>query len=258
MKNKTLNVGKFVGDITSFCNAFMALSAKNEIAIISSMQKGTSFIFPTPSMDQFRTNSSEYIAAMDAAITAFFEEEFPKLHSTERRGTMAAAAVSRGLCYSNRRKLDVANMESRMVFISCSPNVTSDYIPFMNCIFSCQKLEMSIDVLALHTMSCRFLEQACELTNGMFLSLEDISLMGKHLISFYLLDRESREAGFLVIPKPKKVDFRASCFCHQAPVDEVAQVCSVCLSIFCSKVERCSTCGSVFSQSKETELERKT
>jgi hypothetical protein len=79
IKNKSLDIARFVGDITSFCNAFMALSAKNEIAIISSMQKGTSFIFPTPVMDQFRTNSSEYIAAMDAAITAFFEDEFSKL-----------------------------------------------------------------------------------------------------------------------------------------------------------------------------------
>ncbi|KAG5457016.1 MAG: transcription factor Tfb4-domain-containing protein [Olpidium bornovanus] len=50
----------------------------------------------------------------------------------------------------------------------------------------------------------------------------------------------------MVNPSEDRVDFRAACFCHKRIVD-VAHVCSVCLSIFCSFRAVCSTCRTKFT-----------
>ncbi|KAL0357579.1 UNVERIFIED_CONTAM: General transcription and DNA repair factor IIH subunit TFB4 [Sesamum calycinum] len=67
----------------------------------------------------------------------------------------------------------------------------------------------------------------------------------QYLSTVFATDLHSR--GFLQLPKPAGVDFRASCFCHKNTID-MGYICSVCLSIFCKHQKKCSTCGSVFGQ----------
>ena len=53
----------------------------------------------------------------------------------------------------------------------------------------------------------------------------------------------------LRLPTVGAVDFRASCFCHRRRVD-MAYVCSVCLSVFCARMQSCATCGAEFTPEK--------
>ena len=46
---------------------------------------------------------------------------------------------------------------------------------------------------------------------------------------------------FVCVFLQTEVDFRASCFCHKRQIEE-AYMCSVCLSVFCEPLDRCSTC----------------
>lgn len=84
-----------------------------------------------------------------------------------------------------------------------------------------------------------FLQQAAQITGGMYLkrSAPDQSFL--QLLFVCAADRATRTS--LTPPAQPDVDFRASCFCHQRPVD-IAFVCSVCLSIFCSFAPVCPTC----------------
>ena len=61
-----------------------------------------------------------------------------------------------------------------------------------------------------------------------------------------MFSADSKARRFLALPEPRGVDFRASCFCHKKTID-TGFVCSVCLSIFCARLEECSTCGTRFA-----------
>ncbi|KAK4402392.1 General transcription and DNA repair factor IIH subunit TFB4 [Sesamum angolense] len=87
--------------------------------------------------------------------------------------------------------------------------------------------------------------RASYITGGVYLKPQLLDGLFQYLSTVFATDLHSR--GFLQLPKPAGVDFRASCFCHKNTID-MGYICSVCLSIFCKHQKKCSTCGSVFGQ----------
>ena len=88
-----------------------------------------------------------------------------------------------------------------------------------------------------------FLQQALYLTSGVYSTPPHIKGLSQHLLMTYLAGKSVRK--HLCLPITQKVDFRASCFCHQTPVN-IGVVCPVCLSIFCQQSPICKTCGTRF------------
>jgi transcription initiation factor TFIIH subunit 3 len=119
---------------------------------------------------------------------------------------------------------------SRVLIISVSGDLSSQYIAVMNSIFAAQRRHIPIDVLKL-AGDVGFLQQACDATGGVYLELGRESMKGAGLLQYlmmaYLPDVTARRA--LVSPGSHEVDFRAACFCHRKVVD-LGFVCSVCLS----------------------------
>lgn len=139
---------------------------------------------------------------------------------------------------------NTASLTSRILIVSVSGDLASQYIPVMNSIFACQRLSIAIDILKLAGDTV-FLQQAADATEGVYIAPSVAQKKGllQHLMMAYLSDASARQS--LVLPSESQgVDFRAACFCHRRVVD-IGFVCSICLSIFCEPVadNTCLTCG---------------
>ncbi|PYH83848.1 transcription factor Tfb4 [Aspergillus uvarum CBS 121591] len=138
-----------------------------------------------------------------------------------------------------------AGLQSRILILSVSSatGAAHQYIPIMNAIFACQRLQIPIDVCKL-AGDAVFLQQAADATKGVYMALAEPRGLLQYLMMAFLPDQRSRR--HLILPTRVDVDFRAACFCHRRVVD-IGFVCSICLSIFCEPLEKgeCLTCGSV-------------
>ncbi len=119
---------------------------------------------------------------------------------------------------------------------------SSKYLPFMNGFFAAQRDHIVLDCCDLGSTESLF-RQGCLLTSGFYLKPRRPEALLEYLMTAFVAGAPSRE--YLRYPAGGGVDFRASCFCHQKPID-VGYACSVCLSVFCAKSGSCSTCGSKF------------
>lgn len=143
---------------------------------------------------------------------------------------------------------DDERLQCRLLIVSVSGSGDSahQYIPVMNSIFACQRLNIPIDVCKL-SGDAVFLQQACDATKGVYMALEEPRGLLQYLMMAFLPDQRSRR--HLVLPTRVDVDFRAACFCHRRVVD-VGFVCSICLSIFCEPPpdQHCLTCGTALDR----------
>ena len=147
---------------------------------------------------------------------------------------------------------------ARILVLNVSSDLSMKYISFMNCVFSAQKLHVSIDGCCLAKKDSSFLQQAANITGGMYMKIPEEKQGGllQYLLCMFLPDRLSRK--HLILPSSQSIDFRPSCFCHHEKVD-VGLVCSVCLSVFCGKegyFNVCKTCDAKFSETAESKRKR--
>ena len=152
--------------------------------------------------------------------------------------------MSHALCLLNKVLISLPHIEPRVLCINASADVSSAYIALMNCIFSAQKRSVCMDACVLTDKDSLLLQQASRLTRGIYSKPVNLRGLAQHLLMTFLAARSVRK--HLCLPTSHKVDFRASCFCHQRPVD-IGLVCPVCLSIFCEQSPSCKTCGCVCS-----------
>ena len=123
----------------------------------------------------------------------------------------------------------VPTLTSRILMLSVSGDLAAQYIPIMNTIFACQRLNIPIDICKIAGDTV-FLQQASDATKGTYIKLERPQGLLQYLMMGFMPDRTAR--GFLCMPTAVGVDFRAACFCHRRVVD-TGWVCSVCLSSEC-------------------------
>jgi hypothetical protein len=158
---------------------------------------------------------------------------------------MITSAIGLALCYINRilKKYTFADTVAfRILIIKACDDSSSQYMNFMNTIFSAEKLNVTIDSCILMQDSS-LLQQASNLTNGFYFKIPQINGLLNYLLWLFLPNLTSRD--MLVYPPKSQVDYRAACFCHRKLID-VGYVCSVCLSVFCSFTPICSTCNCNF------------
>jgi hypothetical protein len=165
--------------------------------------------------------------------------------STLVNDSMITSAIGLALCYINRilKKYTFADTVTfRILIIKACDDSSSQYMNFMNMIFSAEKLNVAIDSCILMQDSS-LLQQASNLTNGFYFKIPQINGLLNYLLWLFLPNLTSRD--MLVYPPKSQVDYRAACFCHRKLID-VGYVCSVCLSVFCSFTPICSTCNCNF------------
>lgn len=172
-----------------------------------------------------------------------------------------SAAFLQGMCHARRVMQKIPGEDilhaaplkepSRMLaivthFEECSKR----YLPFMNGFFAAQRDTIMIDCCNMEedasASSCESLfQQGCQLTGGFYIKPRIPEALIEYLMTAFMANSSVRQ--FLRYPSACGVDYRASCFCHKKLVD-TGYVCSVCLSVFCEKMNICLTCGSEFNE----------
>ncbi|GAM28580.1 hypothetical protein SAMD00019534_117560 [Acytostelium subglobosum LB1] len=240
-----ISLPTFLEHFLVFVNAYLMLNQENQLAVISSIIGESYFVYPPPP-DQRASVANQVIAEQIQSrlkdIQDTYVDKIGELQGDETSASFSAA-MSLGLCHINRMKKDLPNLKPRILVFNISPDVSSQYIPVMNCIFSAQKQSIPVDSCILSSDST-FLQQASHLTSGIYLKPQRQENLCQYLVSTFLIDSDSRR--HLSVPTLTTVDFKASCFCHKRIVD-IGFVCSVCLSIFCKPSSSCSTCGTKFA-----------
>lgn len=126
--------------------------------------------------------------------------------------------------------------------LKAAPDVSTQYMPIMNCIFAAQKSNTVIDACVVDEHS-GFLQQAADITGGMYLKVPQTLALLQYLLWVFLPEPTVRDQ--LILPSSMHIDYRAACFCHRRLVD-IGFVCSVCLSIYCQFIPVCLTCQTRF------------
>jgi transcription initiation factor TFIIH subunit 3 len=251
-----------------FLNAYLMQSRSNYVSIISNNLQNSNFIYPTQEMELNEVKHNEFHVVRENLIKST-KEVMSAPFNPKKSTPNLSAALSLALCYINRvqqqlapsfttesehttksdsksnNKAQTTSLDSRILILQITPDISSQYIPIMNCIFSAQKLGVLCDAMVLSSVDSTFLQQAADLTNGIYYRLEknEQKALLQYAITLFLHDRSTR--SMLNLPVLTEVDFKASCFCHKKTTD-IGYICSVCLSIFCKFVPVCKTCDTKF------------
>lgn len=257
--NREITFSQCIDSLLVFCNAHLMLSHKNKLAVIAAHANNSKFLYPKRDVandamsddgDSLQAGNHDGKYELFAEVDNTVREEIKDLVFNDHSGDLhsdclLAGAMSMALCYINRVSKELPTSETlstRMLVVKGSEDHPSQYMNFMNVVFTAQKLGVVVDACILDNESV-LLQQACDITEGIYLKIPQLSGLLQYLLWIYLPDTTTRSK--LTLPPRVKVDYRAACFCHRTLID-IGYICSVCLSIFCSFSPICSTCNTTF------------
>ncbi|KAG9220709.1 hypothetical protein CCMSSC00406_0003808 [Pleurotus cornucopiae] len=256
-----LTLNSFLSQLLAFLNSHIASKHENTLAVFGAFPGKSLMLYASTESETINpsavdANSYPPFKMLDSTIIKRIENELDQLDTEEEIPVALVGALTKALCYINRiSHFSAANVskaklpdslttsDPHILILSVSPDLSAEYIPIMNSIFSAQKLKVTIDVCKIYGPETVFLQQAAHLTGGSYISLERRDALLQYLTMAFLSPPSIRKA--LSVPTQDKIDFRAACFCHKKIID-IGFVCSVCLSIFCQPVPVCSTCRTKF------------
>ncbi|XKL64728.1 hypothetical protein PGB90_004814 [Kerria lacca] len=251
MCNNKIRMSEYLNAVTVFVNCHVMLKPTNKVAVVVVDTIDCQFVYPDNNLSltslRQTTGQCEIFSQVEYSlrnnISNFISQNAKKdILTTE---PLIGAACAKSLCYISRleRELEAGkSLNSRILIITGSDNECDKYVRFMNIVFTAQKQNVIIDVCSLeHDIA--LLQQACDITEGIFFKVPNLSALLQYLLWIFLPDPGIRKK--LVVPPPNRVDYRPLCFCHRELID-IGYVCSVCLSIFCKFTPICTTCEVVF------------
>ncbi|XP_013413480.1 general transcription factor IIH subunit 3 [Lingula anatina] len=232
-----------------FANSHLMMNHKNRLAIIAAHSNESTFLFPNPA----NSNSNEHFVRdgryeLFSQVNETIKTKIKSIidgSSELYSDCLLAGALGMALCYAHRIEKECVigeKLSSRILVIKGSEDNPSQYMNFMNMVFTSQKQNIAIDACILENDS-GLLQQACDITGGIYLKIIQPQGLLQYLLWVFLPDPDMRPK--LALPAPVPVDYRAACFCHRNLID-IGYVCSVCLSIFCTFSPICSTCHTTF------------
>lgn len=260
-----LTLREAVASLLVFINGHMSLNNSNKVAVIASHTNGARFLYPLTSPSSNSDSSSSRIRNGKTMYRQFREigdivlTQLEKLLSEEQNlvGQSAiSGALSLALTHINKaiEKSDDSRLSSRILLVSVSGELSSQYISTMNCIFAAQKRRIPIDVCKLAGDTV-FLQQACDSTNGNYIKVDHPKGLVQYLMSAFFVEPTLRP--HVNLGTQKEVDFRAACFVTKNVVD-IGYVCSVCLCIMSVIPDgQCPHCETKYDSKDLNALNRK-
>lgn len=242
-----------ISSILVFLNAHIAMQNGNGLAVYGATAGQARLLYTTSAhaplvarswqADDTQVSECLPFKQMDDAVFHGVRKMFYESKSECNDPVAMVRAFSLALCHINRMSASLeaplsathtgqlgavsGSFRHRLLVLSVTPDVSAQYVPMMNCIFSAQKQGIQIDVCKLLGEETVFLRQACHLTGGHYYRIPSLDGLLQTLMTSFLPSRSIRP--LLVFPALDEVDFRAACFCHRRNVD-IGYVCSVCLS----------------------------
>ena len=243
---------KFVDSVMVLCNSYLMFSHSNDLAFYACDTTSATMLYPSEPI----TDSTQSSVMNDGKFELFMElngilstrlkeiisnKQYKNKDQVEPV-SMLAGAFSQALCYIHKKTSKVRGLNSRILILKSSPDVSAQYMSIMNCIFASQKNNITVDACSLFRKS-GFMQQAADITRGTYHYVENTNSLLELMLWIYLPDQSIRHK--LQLPLNVEIDYRAACFCHRKLV-EIGFVCSVCLSIYCQFMPKCSTCQTRF------------
>ncbi|XGW18048.1 hypothetical protein V3C99_002558 [Haemonchus contortus] len=230
--------------LISFANAHLSMSALNQLLLFAFANKIKKRLL-------YNSRRGGAVDASVAMLNALRDTLRDSANSDDDLiGSPLAAVLSHAICHIKRadilaRNGDTASVSSsngRVVIVTMTVDFGTEHGPLMNLFFSAAKHGICVDVVSLVEPS-PLLQQAADITGGIFLQAEKPSKLLSSMMMHLLGDPSSRS----LFPQPilKEVDYRASCVCHHELVSS-GWVCSVCLSVLCQFTPICKACGAIF------------
>ncbi|CAG5118103.1 unnamed protein product [Candidula unifasciata] len=260
--NDQLSLTHCMDSVVVLGNSHLMLAHRNKLAIVAAHTDQSVFLYPRPPTEkvnmtklpddgqyndfrqvegQVKFQMSQLIAKDKEKLEDLFEME----EQPPPSDSLVAGAMCMALCYAHRMEKDCPigeNLSVRILVVKGSEDCPSQYMNFMNAVFTAQKQNIVIDACILDTES-GLLQQACDITGGLYLKIPQPQGLLEYLMWVFLPDPVARSK--MALPPRAQVDYRAACFCHRHLVD-IGYVCSVCLSIYCTFSPICSTCQTTF------------
>jgi transcription initiation factor TFIIH subunit 3 len=87
--------------------------------------------------------------------------------------------------WMKKEKESRTGLQTRILIIHASPDVTAQYIRIMNAIFAAQKLDIPIDVCMFYDTDSVFLQQASYMTRGIYSKVDGCDAFLCHLMVNY-------------------------------------------------------------------------
>ena len=233
----SLNLEKTLESVIYLLNAHLSLCHSNSVSLFAN----STLLSPCA------TQSSSNPPSINFDFWNLLNQVNSSLVNLSHNQEYLAKSLSKALLLLN----SYSNLEKRIIVISSSNDIPTLYVPVMNSIFAAQKLSIAIDVVAISNQFDRsFLQQAANITNGIFLVVDDVKQLLPVLIYSFLPDVADRDS--LGVVGNDTVDFKTVCFCCSNAVS-IGFVCSICLSVFCNSLDICLTCKTVFKD-KDTKM----
>ncbi|KAF8081347.1 hypothetical protein N665_0891s0022 [Sinapis alba] len=256
--NTSTTFSQFLSHVLAFLNAVLGLNQLNQVVVIATGYSSCDYIYDSSSLtsnvnsESGRTGTPALFGSLLEKLEDFIDKDEELIkeqeHGDRIGSSLLSGSLSMALCYIQRIfRSGHLHPQPRILCLQGSPDGPEQYVAVMNSIFSAQRLMVPIDSCYIGTQNSAFLQQASYITGGVHHAPKQLDGLFQFLTTIFATDLHTR--SFVQLPKPVGVDFRASCFCHKKTID-MGYVCSVCLSIFCEHHKKCSTCGSVFGQSK--------
>ncbi|KAJ2724175.1 RNA polymerase II transcription factor B subunit 4 [Coemansia sp. Benny D115] len=253
-----LSLDSVLQQIVIFINAYLALKPENKLVVLASNKRECRCLYPADRAnvrpeqgiqvyEQFRLVDGSILAGVKDMLDGAWTTVVDPNQGVEEEQSLISRALSKGLCHIHRAtESSFTKIWPRILVLSAAEDSPREYIALMNSIFAAQKMSVFIDICKLIGRDSVFLQQAAEISGGIYLKLnsQNNESLLQTLLFTYLADHYTR--GIMYSPSNKQIDFRATCFCHKRVVD-IGYVCSVCLSIFCQLIPVCSTCHTKFS-----------
>jgi transcription initiation factor TFIIH subunit 3 len=248
--DKLLTFRAYIDVMDIFAKSHLMLNKENTIHIIAAHPSGCTMLYPTAATQSGGDFDLYYL------IRELLSNHSQPLKEHEeadlRMNHHLSQALSRALCSINRKQQHphngTASCKSKILVAQISLDSPSSYNAIMNSIFSAQKFGIPVDAVVFSREDSSLLQQACLLTGGVYLK-PHTSQGGdggclQLLLTHCLPDIRSRKVLRAFVQT--SVDFKASCTCHNKPVD-FTFMCSVCLSLFCPVTvtgsDKCEICG---------------
>ncbi|KAL1214314.1 General transcription and DNA repair factor IIH subunit TFB4 [Cardamine amara subsp. amara] len=250
----SITFSQFLSHVLAFLNAVLGLNQLNQVVVIATGHSSCDYIYDSSSTSNESSGTGlpvlfgSLLEKLGDFVTKY--EQLSKEEEFENgiASSLLSGSLSMALCYIQRVfRSGHLHPQPRILCLQGSPDGPEQYVAVMNSIFSAQRLMVPIDSCYIGIQNSAFLQQASYITGGVHHTPKQLDGLFQYLTTIYATDLHSR--GFVQLHKPVGVDFRASCFCHKKAID-MGYICSVCLSIFCKHHKKCSTCGSIFGQSK--------
>mmetsp|Transcript_20320 Transcript_20320/g.30035 ORF Transcript_20320/g.30035 Transcript_20320/m.30035 type:complete len:283 (+) Transcript_20320:14-862(+) len=241
-----------VESLLFFVQGYLMMHRRNDLAFLTYNETGSVFLYPTSRLERDNlslANGAVSVKFMTKCVAEGLESFLTAESSISPSNTFSVSkALSQSLCFVNRKMKEIKNVQTRILMVRASRDQPESYNAIMNSIFSAQKAQVPLDCLCVGPESI-FMQQATDVTGGIYHQTDERNVL-QVLLSQFLPSQSTRK--FLKQKGQESVDFRAACFCHRKLI-EIAFVCSVCLSLFCSFHDQCPTCGTMSSfQIKKT------